>query len=196
MKKILTTTIAFFAILNLVFSQTTQWNVDEPHSEIVFKTKHMLVSTVSGEFTQFDISFVSDKEDFTDAKIQFSAKVASISTGMEKRDNHLQSEDFFNAEKNPEVIFKGKALEKIEGNKYQLSGELTMGEVTKPVTFDVEYGGTVKGPWGNTRAGFAITGSVNRFEYGLKWDAALETGGFVVSEEVKIECNIELIKAQ
>jgi polyisoprenoid-binding protein YceI len=186
-------TYSFF--IALVFSgaavaQTT-WTIDKAHSKIGFNVVHMVVAEVEGKFKDFDASVVTTSEDFNGADIEFSAKVASIDTDNERRDNHLRSDDFFNAEKFPEVKFKGKLVK--EGKKYYLKGDFTMRDVTKPVTFDVTYGGTIATARG-AKAGFKINGVVNRQEYGLKWNRVLEAGGVTVSDNVEIICKIELDK--
>ncbi|MDP4117189.1 MAG: YceI family protein, partial [Bacteroidota bacterium] len=136
----------------------------------------------------------SNGNDFTKGNIEFSIDVNSINTENEQRDNHLKSDDFFNAAKFPKITFKGTSLYKVNGNKYKLKGNFTMRDVTKPIVLDVVYGGTVKDPWGNERVGFKIMGKVNRFDYGLKWNNLVEAGGAVVGKEVTMNCNIELIK--
>jgi polyisoprenoid-binding protein YceI len=137
---------------------------------------------------------LSDKADFTDAKIEVIAKVKSIFTDNNDRDNHLRSGDFFDAEKYPELKFVGKSVKKVSGNKYKVTGDLTIKNVTKTVTLDMEFGGVVKDPWGNTKAGFTLTGELNRFDYGLAWNKAIETGGLVVDKMIKLDIEIELGK--
>ena len=178
-------------VAGAAFAQGT-WTTDKVHSKIGFNASHLVVSEVEGAFKDYDVKVVSTAEDFNGANVEFTAKVASISTGEEKRDNHLKSDDFFNAEKYPDIKFKGKLVK--EGGKYVLRGDLTIRDETKPQTFDVIYGGTVKA-FGGTRAGFKLTGKVDRFTYNLKWDKALETGGLVVGKEVEVVCKVELVKA-
>ncbi|UII32387.1 YceI family protein [Fulvivirga ulvae] len=173
------------------FAQTN-WGIDAAHSNIGFTVSHMVISETEGNFKEFDATVTSSKEDFDGAAVVFTAKVASIDTDNQKRDEHLKGEDFFNAEKYPEIKFDGKI--KKSGSKYQLVGDFTMRGVTKKVTFDVKYNGTVKDPWGNIKSGFKINGTVNRQEYGLKWGALTEAGGAVVGDEVNIICNVELQK--
>jgi polyisoprenoid-binding protein YceI len=155
----------------------------------------MVITSVEGEFTKFEGTVETKGEGFEDASINFTADIASISTDNEKRDAHLKSDDFFNAEKYPTLIFKSKSMKQIEGDKWKLVGDLTIRDITKEVTLDVKYRGEVKGPWGNTRAGFKITGEINRFDYNLKWNNLLETGGLVVGEDVTLELDVQLIKA-
>lgn len=170
------------------------YKIDPAHSEITFRVKHLMITNVTGTFNQFDATLESDKEDFTDAKVTFEAYTESVSTNNEQRDTHLKSDDFFNAEKFPKLTFKSNSIEKISDEEYKLVGDLTIRDITKPITLKVEYGGTTGDPWGQTRAGFEITGKINRKEYDLKWNAMTETGGFVVSDEVRIMVNAQMVK--
>ena len=183
--------LALTFLVTIGFSQTT-WNIDQAHSKIGFNVTHMVVAEVEGNFKQFEGKVVSKSDDFNNAEIEFTAQVASVDTDNERRDGHLRSDDFFSAEKFPTISFKGVLVK--EGSKYNLKGKLTMREVTKDVVFEVTYAGTV-----NTgkvmKAGFKLSGSVNRQEYGLKWANKLESGEFVVGDEVGIECKLELNKA-
>ena len=172
----------------------TTWKIDPAHSEVNFKVKHMLVSTVRGNFDKFDATIETSKEDFSDAKIKFEADVNSISTRNEQRDAHLKSSDFFDADNNPKVIFESTAVKKISDFEMQVKGNLTLRGVTKEVTLDVVYNGIVSG-FGDTKvAGFEVNGKLNRFDYGLQWNALTEAGGVVVSNEVKIEILAEFNK--
>lgn len=172
-----------------------KWNIDPTHSEVGFKVKHLMISTVSGKFSQFnaEIDSTSD-DDFSGAKISFSADVNSIDTGMEMRDNHLKSDDFFNAEKFPQLKFESTSFEKSGSEKFLLKGNLTLRDKTLPVTLQVVYSGTMVDFYGNHKAGFEITGSINRKEFGLNWSATTEAGGIVVSDEVKLNLDIQLQK--
>jgi polyisoprenoid-binding protein YceI len=170
----------------------TNWTLDKGHSSVAFSVAHMVVSETTGNFKDFDVKAISKSEDFVGAEVEFTAKTASVFTDNEKRDGHLKSDDFFNAEKFPEIKFKGTIVK--EGGKYLLKGNLTMRDVTKPVTFDLTYGGKVKA-YGGEKAGFKFTGKVNRQEFGLKFNKALEGGGLVVGDEVEFTCKIELNKA-
>lgn len=190
MKKLLLS-VALLSGFTLANAQTN-WTVDKAHTTIGFNVTHLVISEVEGEFKEFDAKVTSTSDDFAGSEVSFTAKVASIDTDNEQRDNHLKSEDFFDAANNPELKFTGKI--KKEGDKYKLVGKLTMRETTKDVTFDVKYNGTIKDPWGNIKSGFKITGTVNRKEYGLKWGALTEAGGAVVGDEVSIVCNVELQK--
>jgi len=172
---------------------TTNWNLDPSHSEVTFKVKHMMITNVSGSFTDFNVTASSDGDDFSKANVNFSAKAASVNTGSAQRDGHLQSADFFDAEKYPEITFKSTSVEK-DGDDYKLQGDLTIKDVTKNITLIAEHGGIGKDPYGNIKAGFTVTGKINRKDFGLTWNAALETGGVMVSEEVKINCEIQLVK--
>lgn len=184
-------------IYSLVFSlfcitavqAQTKWSLDASHSNINFTVTHMVVSEVDGHFNEFSGEVVSNTDDFNGASVSFKADAKSIDTGNERRDDHLRSEDFFNAEKNPDIKFEGKL--KKEGSKYYLIGKFTMNAVTKDVKFDVKFNGSIDSSRGKI-AGFKVMGSINRFDYGLKWDRALEAGGLVVGEEVEINCKIEL----
>jgi len=194
MKKALSLCVAVLFLLTSAEAQTTKWVLDKAHTTIGFNVAHMVISKVYGEFKEYDGTVLSDKEDFTDAKIEFTAKIASINTGVEKRDDDLRSENYFDAAKYPELSFKGTALKKISGNLYKLSGNLTIRNVTKPVELDVVYNGTIKDPWGNIRAGFEVKGVINRFDFGITNNSVIETGGLVVGKEVEIICNVEVLK--
>lgn len=175
---------------------TTIWNIDNAHSEIHFKVKHMVIATITGKFTEFTALAETEGDDFATAKIKFSAQTASIDTGVADRDAHLRSDDFFNAEKYPALTFESTALVKKNDTDYTLKGNFTIRDITKAIELDVDFGGTTVDPWGMTRAGFEVTGKINRKEFGLQWSAVTEAGGLVVSDEVKLVLNIELIKAQ
>lgn len=169
------------------------WTIDVMHSEIGFKVKHLVISTVSGKFKSFEGTVESEKDDFTDAKISFSADIDSIDTGVEQRDGHLKSADFFEAEKYPKLTFESTSIVK-DGDDYKLTGNLTLKGITKPVTLNVELGGVGPNMYGQTVAGFEVTGKINRKEFGLTWGAVTETGGVVVSDDVKLVANVELVK--
>jgi len=176
-------------VTGLAAQAQTSWTIDKSHSNIRFTATHMLITDVDGEFRNFDATMVGSSDDFDGAQVEFSAQVASINTGNERRDGHLKSDDFFNAEKFPEISFKG-TIEK-EGADYFLVGDFTMRDVTKKVKFDLDYNGTMN-MGETTKAGFKVTGTVDRFEYGLKWDRAIETGGLVVGKEIEITCNVQM----
>ena len=172
----------------------TKWAIDANHSEIGFKVKHLMITNVAGKFDKFEGSIESEGDDFVNAKINFTAEAASVNTGQPQRDGHLQSPDFFDVAKFPKIKFENSKLEKVSGDKYALSGDLTIKGVTKPVKLDVEFAGIAKDMQGNTKAGFEITGKINRTDFGLTFNAPLETGGVVLSEEVKLLINAQLIK--
>jgi polyisoprenoid-binding protein YceI len=171
----------------------TTWKFDLSHSEVVFHATHLIITDVRGHFRTFDGNIYSENDDFSDAEVEFSADVASIDTNNKDRDNHLRSEDFFNAEKYPTLNFRGNLVK--NGEKYALNGDLTIRDTTKPVSLDVVYRGHVKDPFsGMEKAGFKIVGKINRFDYNLKWNMLMEAGGAIVGPEIRIECNVELQK--
>lgn len=170
------------------------YKIDPAHSEITFKVKHLMITNVTGNFTAFDATMESGKEDFSDAAISFSADVDSINTNNAQRDTHLKSDDFFAAEKFPKISFVSKSLTKKAEDEYTLTGDLTIRDTTKTVDLDVEYGGTMTDPWGQVKAGFEINGKINRKEFGLGWGAVTEAGGVVVSDEVKLHLQVQMVK--
>ena len=172
------------------------WKIDPAHSEINFKVKHLVVSTVTGHFNQFDASIETNSEDFSDAKIKFEADVNSISTKSEQRDTHLKSEDFFDAQNHPKMTFVSKSVKKISDNELKVKGDLTIRGIKKEISLDVIYNGVVAGFGGSQVAGFEVRGKLNRFDYGLQWNALTEAGGVVVSSEVRIEILAEFNKVQ
>ncbi len=173
---------------------TTKWVLDPTHSEIGFKVRHMMLTNVSGQFGEFTADAETEDEDFNTAKINFSAAIKSINTNNEQRDQHLQSPDFFDKDKYPAITFKSSSFVKQDEDTYKLEGDLTIKEVTKKVTLQVEFGGVSKDPWGNTKAGFSLSGKINREDFGLTWNAALETGGVLVSSDVKLHAEIQMVK--
>ncbi|MBI3124064.1 MAG: YceI family protein [Ignavibacteriales bacterium] len=189
----------FVVLLVLGFTSVnaqTKWNIDKSHSNVGFAVTHLIISEVTGQFKSFDGNIEFSKDDLSDANINFSIDAASISTENEGRDKHLRSDDFFNAEKFPKITFVGKSIKKVAGKKFKLVGDFTIRDVTKSITLDVVYNGSIKDPWGNTKAGFKITGELNRFDYNLKWNNLMEAGGAVVGKEVTITVNLELSKAK
>lgn len=188
--------IVLLVILSVIsINAQTKWAVDKAHSKVQFSVTHLIISEVTGLFKSFDGNIEASKPDFTDAKVSFTVDVPSISTDNDARDKHLKSDDFFNAEKFPKITFKGKSFTKVDNNHYKLTGDFTIRDVTKEITLDVVYNGTVKDPWGNTKAGFKITGEVNRFDYNLKWNALMEAGGAVAGKMVKMIIDLELQKS-
>ena len=175
-------------------AQTTKWAFDNTHSKIQFDVAHLVISEVTGQFKDYEGTVLSDKSDFSDAKIDFSIEVKSIDTDDEKRDAHLLSGDLFDAASYPKITFKSKLMKKAGNNKYKLTGDFTMHGVTKEVTLDVQYNGTKNDPWGNTKAGFKVTGKINRPDFGLKYNSPLEGGGVMIGDEVTITCKLELLK--
>ena len=171
----------------------TKWAIDPTHTEVQFKVKHLVIATVTGFFKKFSGSIESENEDFDGAVTTFSLDANSIDTNQADRDGHLKSADFFAADQYPTIDFTG-TLNKVSGSNYKLDGALTMRGITQAVVLDVEFGGTMVDPWGNTKAGFEINGKINRKDFGLNWNALTEAGGMVVSEDVKIHINAELAK--
>ena len=174
---------------------TTTWNLDSAHSEVTFKVKHLVISTVSGQFKSFSSAVSTEGDDFTTAKISFEIEAASIDTGMEMRDGHLKGDDFFNAEAFPKITFVAKAVRQVDGADHEIDGDLTIRDVTKPVTLKAEFGGIAKDPYGQIKAGFEVEGKIKRSEFNLSWNALTEAGGAVVSDEVKFQANVQYIKA-
>lgn len=193
MKTLKVSLAILFAFVSTSSGQTT-WAFDKSHTKIGFSVTHLVITQVEGHFKEYEGSFVAPEEGFENAKINFSANIASIDTDNEKRDEHLKSDDFFNSEKFPKLRFEGKSFYKTNGNSYKLIGDLTIRDVTKEVELDVVHNGTVKDPWGNTKAGFSLEGVINRFDYNLKWDTAIETGGLVAGEDVTILGKLQLVK--
>lgn len=170
------------------------WTLDPMHSKIQFTVRHMVISEVLGNFKVFDFNIDSQKDDFSDSKVELKIHVDSIDTGVPDRDNHLRSADFFYVQKYPFIIFKSKSFKKLKDEKYKLVGDLTIRNVTKEIELDVLYNGQIADPFGGKhRAGFKVTGELNRFDYDLKWNVLIETGGAVVGKNVSIVCDIELV---
>lgn len=174
---------------------TTKWVMDASHSEIGFKVKHLMFTNVRGWFKEFDASIITTNDDFMSAEIDFWLNPASVTTGDEKRDGHLMSGDFFDVENFKQIHFVANTYKHTGADgKYELYGDLTIKGVKKQIKLDVEFGGIVKDPWGNPKAVFSINGKINRKDWGLNWNAALETGGVLVSEDVWINCEVQLAK--
>lgn len=172
-----------------------KWSLDPTHSEVQFKIKHLMITNVTGSFTKYEVTAETDDEDFMTADISFTADVNSVTTHNEQRDGHLKGADFFDAEKFPQITFKATKYENVDHDgSYELYGDLTIKGITKNIKLDVEFGGLMKDPWGNVKAGFTINGKINRKDWGLNWNAALETGGMLVSDDVRISCEIQLVK--
>ena len=172
----------------------TKWNIDPMHSEVQFRIKHLVISTVTGSFGKFSATVETEGDNFETAQIHFSADASSISTGNEQRDGHLKSPDFFDVGQFPTIDFISTGIKKSGENKFLVTGNFTMHGISKSIQLEAEFGGTMKDPYGNIKIGFEVRGKINRKDFGLHWNAATETGGVVVSDEVKIECNVEFAK--
>jgi len=173
----------------------TKWVIDPSHTEIMFKVKHLVIATVTGRFDVFEGSALTNGDDFSDALVKFSAEVNSINTNQKDRDNHLKSADFFDAANHPRLTFRSDSFKLVEDNTYKMSGDLTIRSTTRRIDLDVEFSGIASDGYGNTKAGFEISGKLNRKEYGLLWNAVTEAGGVVVGDEVKLIINAELAKS-
>lgn len=171
----------------------TTWKIDAVHSDVQFKIKHMMISTVTGAFKEFDAEMVTEGDTIENASVSFSAKIDSIDTRNEQRDGHLKSDDFFNAEKFPELSFSSTSMKKV-GDDFKLVGNLTIRDITKEVQIDAVLNGIVDDMEGKKRAGFDLTGKISRKEFGLLWNGLTETGGVVVSDEVRLVLNIQMVK--
>jgi polyisoprenoid-binding protein YceI len=174
---------------------TTKWVLDPTHSEVQFKIKHLVISTVTGSFNTFAGSMQSAGDDtFENAQVEFSLDVESINTNQEQRDAHLRGEEFFDSAKFPQIKFVSTSFVKESGNDYKVAGHLTVKDVTKPVTLEAEYGGSAVDFYGNHKAGFEVTGKINRKEFGLTWGAVTEAGSIVVGDDVKLIINVQFAK--
>ena len=171
---------------------TTKWIIDPTHSEVAFKVKHLVISTVTGYFRKFEGAAESASEDFNGASVTFSLDVNTIDTNQSDRDQHLKSADFFDMASFPSITFAGKLVN--QGGEYQLQGDLTLKGITQQVSLDVTYGGTVADPYGQTKAGFEIEGKLNRKDFGLTWSAITEAGSVVVSDQVRLQLSVQLVK--
>ncbi len=173
----------------------TKWGIDPVHSEITFTIKHLMITNVRGVFKEFEASIYTTGEDFMSVEIDFWLNPASIDTGDTKRDEHLKSADFFNVENHKQITFTGNTYEQVDNDgSFELYGSLTIKGITKKIKLEVEFGGIVKDPWGNEKAGFAINGKINRKDWDLTWNSAVEAGGVLVSDQVRISCEVQLIK--
>lgn len=174
----------------------TTWVIDPSHSEIAFKVKHLMISNVKGSFGEFSGQLVTEGDDFSTSEINFQINPASISTGAADRDGHLKSPDFFDVENFNAITFTSGQLTKNSDDEYALSGNLTIKEFSQPVKLNVEFGGLMTDPWGNVKAGFTIDGKINRRDFGLTWNAALEAGGVLVADEIRLNMEVQLLKQQ
>jgi polyisoprenoid-binding protein YceI len=187
-------TLIYFYITVKIIAMAISWKIDPAHSEIQFKVKHLMITTVTGYFRNFDLEVETQTEDFSSAsRIEFTAEIDSIDTNNAQRDAHLKSADFFDSENNKQIKFVGKEFN-ADGDKANLKGDLTIRGTTKPITLNVEYGGIVVDPYGQTKAGFTVNGKISRKEYGLTWSAVTEAGQVVVSDEIRLLAEIQLIK--
>jgi polyisoprenoid-binding protein YceI len=174
--------------------QATKWTLDPTHSELGFKIKHLMITNVSGNFKKFDVTAETPTGDFADAKIKAKIEVESINTNNAQRDEHLRTADFFLAEEYPYIEFESTNIEKVDDETFNITGNLTIKNVTKPVKVIAEYHGTTTDPWGNTKAGFELDGKINRKDFGINYNATLETGGVLLGEELKLTGEIQLVK--
>lgn len=172
----------------------TIWVLDTTHSELQFKVKHLMISTVTGQFNKFNATVETEGDDFATAKVHFEAEVNSISTNNEQRDGHLKAADFFDAEKYPDLLFEGDKMESVGDDVHKLYGTITIKGVSKKVILNVDFGGITQDPWGNTRTGFSVTGKINRQDYGISFGAVTETGGLLLGDEVKVSANVQFVK--
>jgi len=175
-------------------SNKTKWALDPAHSELIFRVRHLMISNVKGEFQKFDVSIESDGNDFKDAKVSVTIDANSISTNNADRDAHLRSADFFDTENHQKLTFESTELNKLDEDNYQLKGLLSIKGTSKEVVLDVDFGGFMKDPYGNEKAGFSISGKFNRKDWGLNWNATLEAGGLMVSDEVRLNAEIQIVK--
>ena len=174
----------------------TKWSIDQSHTEIAFRVRHLMIAHLRGSFKKFDASIYTIDSDFSTAEVDVWIDPSSISTGDEARDEHLKSEEFFDVQEHKQIIFTSSTIGKPDaaGNS-ELWGELTIKGNTRNVKLNVTFGGIVKDPWGKEKAGFTVTGSINRSEWGLNWNTKLDSGGLMVSDEVQIMCEVELVNA-
>ena len=175
-------------------SEKTKWALDRAHSELSFKVRHLMIAHVKGEFERFDVSLSTRGKDLTKSSIDVTIDAASISTGDDQRDGHLKSADFFDVSKYPTISFKATSLIKVLDDEYKLKGILTIKDVSKEVELAVEFGGISTDPWGHEKAGFSLLGKIDRKDFGLTWNAPLETGGVLVSDEVRISGEVQFTK--
>jgi len=178
--------------METVAKRTTKWVLDPTHSELTFKVRHMMITNVKGEFKNFSVE--ADGDDIFKSNVNVIIDAVSINTNNEDRDNHLKSGDFFDAENHKELTFKNTSFKQKEDDEYELKGLLTIKGISKEITLEVEFGGINKDPWGNEKAGFSVEGKINRKDWGLNWNSALETGGVLVSDDVKISGEMQFVK--
>jgi len=184
------------ALTGFMATAQTTWNVDKVHSKVRFSVAHMVISEVEGDFTDFSGNITNTKDNFSDAQFNFTVNVASVDTDNAKRDNDLKGSKFFDAAKYPNMTFKSTSLIKKDAKHYILKGNLTLHGVTKAVSFNLQFNGTIKDPWGNTRAAFIVTGKLSRKAYGLKYNSIMDNGGVVVGDTVNFTIRLETVKAK
>jgi len=176
-------------------SEKTKWAIDPAHSEIAFRVKYLMITNIKGVFRDFSARVFTTGDNFATSEIEFTLNTASVDTGAADRDTHVRSADFFDVEKYSRISFSGKKADKPDSKgKYLLYGDLTIKDIVKPVKLNVEFEGVMKDPWGNEKAGYTLSGKVNRKEWGLNWNAALEAGGVLLSDDVIITCDVQLVK--
>jgi polyisoprenoid-binding protein YceI len=181
------------AVLVVSAATANSWKVDGSHSKVEFNVTHLMISDVTGRFTQFDVTLKQGKEDFSGSTVEAVIKTASVTTDNDGRDKHLKGDDFFNAEKFPEMKFVSTAFEKTGKDTYRIPGTLTIRDVSKPVVLEGKFLGSTKDPWGNTKIGFKATTTINRQEFGVKWNKSLDAGGMVVSDDVEVTLAIQFV---
>jgi polyisoprenoid-binding protein YceI len=174
---------------------TNSWNIDTTHSGINFSIRHMVVSKVRGRFARYTGTVALDDRDLTQSVVQATIDASSIDTGTPQRDTHLRSADFFDVEKYPEIRFQSRRIEKLEASRYRVVGDLTIRDITREVSLDVEYGGRATDPWGNERIGFIATTALDRKDFGLQWNQVLEAGGVLVADRVEVELEVQAVRA-
>lgn len=195
MKILLTLASTVFIVAGTTLAQTT-WKLDRSHSNVKFTVAHLVIAEVDGRFKDFDATITHTKDDLSDMRVEATIKTASIDTDNERRDGHLRSDDFLNAEKYPEITFKTTKVEKTGADTYRITGDLTIRDITKPVVLDTKFGGTVKDPRGNTKSAFKATTKIDRFEFGTKWNNAIETGGLVAGRDINVTLLMSFTKQQ
>lgn len=171
------------------------WQLDGAHSEIEFKVRHMMISTVKGQFKNFEVNVQNPNDDLSQGQVEVKIEVDSIDTKNEQRDQHLKSSDFFDGATNQYITFQSTNIAVVDDENFKITGNLTINQVTKSITVDAEFGGMAKDPWGNDKVGYTVNGKINRADFGLTWNAALETGGVMVSDEVKFTADLQFIKS-
>lgn len=197
MKKLFYSGLFILLVTGTSTKAQTTWSIDEMHSKITFSVNHMVIADVDGKISKYTATITTSKpDDFSDADIALTMDVNSLSTDNDMRDTHLKGADFFDAAKFPSIVFKGKGMKKVSDKMWKMTGDLTLKDVTKKIELDVVYNGMAKDPWGNTKAGFKITGKIDRFEYGMKWNNVTEAGNMMVGKEVTFMANVELVKGK